>query len=99
MFDTYAWIEFFKGTSDGNKIDIDIKTTTIAGKINFERKKSIAEIRKCLIDGRFIVHRMIKGEMRYGKLVELKNRKIVVIYVIDKSDEEKIITCYPMKKK
>ena len=43
LFDTYAWIEFFKGTSDGNKIDIDIKTTTIAGKINFERKKSIAD--------------------------------------------------------
>ncbi|MDI6826324.1 MAG: DUF4258 domain-containing protein [Candidatus Aenigmarchaeota archaeon] len=65
------------------------------------KKKGITEeeIKTCLIDGKLTIQQMVKGEIRYGKIVELKDKKLVVIYTIDKNGEDRIITCYPIKKR
>jgi uncharacterized DUF497 family protein len=65
------------------------------------KKKGITEeeIKTCLVDGKLTIQQIVKGETRYGKIVELKDKKLVVIYTIEKNGEDRIITCYPIKKK
>jgi uncharacterized DUF497 family protein len=64
------------------------------------KKKNITkeEIERCLIDGETIFRKIIKGEIRYVKKIELKYKKLFVIYTI-RNDEERIITCYTIRKK
>lgn len=56
------------------------------------------EIKRCLIDGEIIIKKVIKGEMRYLKEVDLKHRKLIVVYTI-RNGEERVITCYPKRKR
>ena len=57
------------------------------------------EIEQCIGEGKLITKQIVKGKMRYGKRLDLKDRKIVVIYAIDKRGNEKVITCYPIRRK
>lgn len=56
-------------------------------------------IEKCFKDGKLAIKQMVKGEMRYGKIIDLKDRKLVIIYTYEKSGETRIITTYYMRRK
>lgn len=57
------------------------------------------DIEKCFKDGKPVIKQIIKGEMRYGKVIDLKDRKLVIIYTYEKSGETRIITTYYMRRK
>lgn len=57
------------------------------------------QLRYCLREGKLVAKQVVRGEMRYSKEVELKFMKIIVVYCINKDGEERIITCYPIRKK
>ena len=56
------------------------------------------EVQQCLDYGKLITTQRAKGELRYLKRIEFKDRKIVVIYTYV-GNEEKVITTYPIKRK
>ena len=56
------------------------------------------EVQQCLEHGNLIAKQRVKGELRYLKRIEFKERKIIVIYTYV-GDEEKVITTYPIKRK
>lgn len=56
------------------------------------------EIKACLKHGCLEIKQIVKGEMRYGNKLELKDKTIIVIYAHDK-DQTRVITCYPIKRK
>ncbi len=65
------------------------------------KKRNITkeEIERCLVEGEIIIKKFIKGEMRYLKEVDLKDKKLIVIYTINKNGEERVITCHPKRRK
>lgn len=56
------------------------------------------EVRQCLSYGELVIKQVVKGELRYGKELDLKERKIVVIYIME-GEEERVITTYPIRRK
>lgn len=64
-------------------------------KLGISRK----DIQECLIDGSLEIKQFVKGEIRYGKVLNLRRNIIVVIYVITKDCEERVVTTYFLKKR
>lgn len=56
------------------------------------------EIIQCLQHGELIIKQVIAGEMRYGKQIDFKEKRIVVIYT-HQQDNERIITTYLVRRK
>ncbi len=56
------------------------------------------EVRECLQYGQLVIKQLVQGEKRYGKQIEFKNKRIVVIYTYE-NQEEKVITMYPIRRK
>lgn len=57
------------------------------------------EVSQCLKEGKPVAKQSVRGEMRYSKEVELKFKKIIVVYCIAKPGAERVITVYPVRKK
>lgn len=56
------------------------------------------DVERCSKDGRLVAKQIVKGEVRYAKQLETKERKIVVVYAFE-NGEVKVITCYPIRRK
>ena len=56
------------------------------------------EVRTCLEYGESIIKQLVKGEMRYGKEMAFKDKKIIVIYTY-RDNEERVVTVYPVRRK
>lgn len=56
------------------------------------------EVSICLRQGTLIIKQLVKREMRYGKQIDLKWKRIIVIYALQ-NQEEKVITVYPVRRK
>ena len=56
------------------------------------------EVAQCLAHGELVIKQLRQGELRYGKELTLKERKIVAIYTFQE-DEERIITAYEIRRK
>ena len=56
------------------------------------------EVEQCLKYGEHEIIQIVKGEKRYGKKLELKDKTIMVIYTI-KNNEDRVITTYTIKRK
>ena len=56
------------------------------------------DIKACLKHGSLEIKQFIKGELRYGKKLEFKDKTIVVIYTKLK-DKIRSITVYPIRRK
>lgn len=58
-------------------------------------KKGITEteVKECIEHGCMEIELPVRGEMRYGKKLDLKNRSIVVIYTLS-GNEPRVITVY-----
>ncbi len=56
------------------------------------------EIKQCLEHGELEIKQLVKGEMRYGKKLELKNKTIMVVFT-HRNDIQRVITCYLIKRK
>ena len=57
------------------------------------------EVKNCILNGKRIIKQLVKNEMRYGNQLELKDKKIIVIYTYNNNNEERIITTYPVRRK
>ena len=56
------------------------------------------EVKACLEYGEIVIKRIVKGEMRYGKQLKLKNKIIIVIYA-RRENEARVVTVYTIKRK
>lgn len=56
------------------------------------------EVRQCLEHGTAIINDFVRGEPRYGKQLDAKEKTIVVIYTL-RDNEERVITAYPLQRK
>lgn len=56
------------------------------------------EVKTCIINGELEIKQIVKGEVRYGKRMDYKDKTIIVIY-LHKKDEEYVITTYPVRRK
>ena len=56
------------------------------------------EVAQCLKHGELEIMQVVKGETRYGKRLDFKDRTIMVIYAF-RNDEERIITSYIIRRK
>lgn len=56
------------------------------------------EVRQCLNHGELIIQQLVKGELRYGKQIDFKDKTIIVIYT-QQDNQERIITTYPIRRK
>ncbi len=56
------------------------------------------EISACLEHGTPEIKQVVKGEMRYGNKLELKDKTIIVIYTYQ-NEKRRVITCYPIRRK
>jgi len=56
------------------------------------------EVNQCLEYGGLEIRQFVKGEIRYGKKIELKTKTIMVIYTI-RNKEERVITAYTIRRK
>ncbi len=56
------------------------------------------EVEQCLQYGELIIKQQVKDELRYGKELECKDRKIIVIYTY-RDNEERVITTYVVRRK
>ncbi len=56
------------------------------------------EAKQCLEHGELEIKEIVKGEVRYGKKSELKNKTIIVIYTL-RGNEERMITAYVVRRK
>jgi len=57
-----------------------------------------SDVRACLEHGELVIKQVVKGEMRYGKQIELKNKNIIVIYT-RRENEARVVTVYTIKRK
>jgi len=57
-----------------------------------------SDVRACLEHGELVIKQVVKGEMRYGKQPDLKDKRIIVIYTRYDGDA-RIITTYSVKRK
>jgi len=56
------------------------------------------EIERCLERGYLKFKEKVKGEMRYAKQIDFKNKSILVVFTY-RNNEERIITTYKINKK
>ena len=56
------------------------------------------EVAQCLKHGELEIMQVVKGETRYGKKLDFKDKTIMVIYAF-RNDEERIITSYIIRRK
>jgi len=56
------------------------------------------EVRHCLENGELEIRQVVGGETRYGKQLELKDKKIMVIYSLLR-DVQRVITAYTIQRK
>jgi len=56
------------------------------------------EVKTCLEHGSLEIKQFIKGELRYGKKLEFKDKIIMVIYT-KRGDKNRVITVYPIRRK
>lgn len=56
------------------------------------------EVSTCLTQGTSIIRQLVQREMRYGKQIDFKGKRIIVIYTLQ-NQEEKVITVYPVRRK
>ncbi|MBI2581321.1 DUF4258 domain-containing protein [Candidatus Woesearchaeota archaeon] len=56
------------------------------------------EAEACLEHGELVIKQVVKGELRYGKQLQLKGKEIVVIYTLRK-EETRVVTCYTVRRK
>ncbi len=56
------------------------------------------EVEACLEHGELTLEQAVKGEMRYGKKIQLKDKKIIVIYN-HRNNRIRVITAYPIWRK
>ena len=56
------------------------------------------DVQACLEHGELAIKQAVAGEVRYGKELQLADKKIIVIYTF-KGEETRVITCYPVKRK
>ncbi len=56
------------------------------------------EAEACLEHGELVIKQVVKGELRYGKQLQLENKEIVVIYTLRK-EETRVVTCYTVRRK
>ena len=56
------------------------------------------EIFQCLEYGELEIKQLVKGELRWGKLLELKDKTIMVIFT-EREETVRVITCYALRRK
>lgn len=56
------------------------------------------EVEECLEHGELEIKQIVKGEMRYGKKRELKDKTIIMIYTY-KEGIQRVITGYTVRRK
>ncbi|MBI2143853.1 hypothetical protein HYU17_01720 [Candidatus Woesearchaeota archaeon] len=56
------------------------------------------EVESCLEHGELVIKQVVKGELRYGKQLQLKDNEIAVIYTLRK-EETRVATCYTIRRK
>jgi len=56
------------------------------------------ELKACLEHGKLAIKVLVKGEVRYGKKLEFKDKTIMVIYTI-KNNTKRVVTCYTIRRK
>jgi len=56
------------------------------------------EVKACLEHGSLEIKQFVRGELRYGKKLEFKDKTIIVIYTKIK-DKIRVITTYPIRRK
>jgi hypothetical protein len=56
------------------------------------------DVAQCLEHGELEITQVVKGETRYGKKLDLKDKTIMVIYAFP-NNEERIITAYTIRRK
>ena len=56
------------------------------------------DIRACLEHGELEIKQLIKGELRWGRKLSLKEKTIMVIYT-EKESIKRVITCYTIRRK
>lgn len=74
LLDTYAWIELFKGSAKGKKVEEIIK----AEKEVFTSIVSLAEITKWCLDNKRDVYQRLEIVKNYSEILDL-DKKIVII--------------------
>jgi len=62
-----------------------------------ERKVTEEEIKKCITDGEIVLRKVIKNEMRFTRSIDLADKRLSVVYTV-KNNEERVITCFPVKR-
>ena len=64
-----------------------------------ERKGiSLEEVEECVKHGRLVSQQAVSGEMRYARTSDFKDKTVTVVYAVRK-DRERVITCYPIRRK
>ena len=56
------------------------------------------EVRHCLKHGELEIKQLVKGEIRYGKRLDLKHISFMVIYTL-RNNKERVITVYSIRRK
>ncbi len=56
------------------------------------------EVCWCLEHGDLEIKELVKGEMRYGKKLELKDKTMMVIYTF-RGEVTRVVTCYTIGRK
>ena len=56
------------------------------------------EVHWCLEHGELEIKEQVKGEVRYGKKLQLKDKIIMVIYTF-RGEATRVITCYTIRRK
>ena len=56
------------------------------------------EVKQCLEHGGLQIKEIVHGETRYGKQLELKDKKLMVIYTI-RGEIYRVITAYTIQRK
>lgn len=57
------------------------------------------EVKACLEHGSLEIKQFVKGELRYGKRIEFKDKTIIVIYTKLNEVKIRVITTYPIRRK
>ena len=56
------------------------------------------EVRSCVGHGNLEIRQVVRGEVRYGKKLELKDKTVVAIYTL-RHNEERVVTAYLIRRR
>lgn len=77
---------------------IDIEISDHAKEAMEDDGISEDEIRQCIGHGKLEINQFVDGEKRYGNQLDLKDKKIMVIYTI-RNKRHRVITAYTIQRK